>query len=307
MKVMEFHPASGELTLRPAEYPTPRPGAGELLIRVRAAGITPSEKLWYPTSHNKDGTPRTAAVPAHEFSGVIEQAGDGVDAFRPGDEVFGMNDWFASGAIAEYCIAKEAHVALKPHSLSHVEAATVPIAALTSWQGLVERARLLPGEKALIQGGAGAVGLFAVQLAKLQGAYVVATVSAEDIELVLELGADQAIDYRNDRFEESGRMDVIFDAVGGETLRRSWGLLNPGGRLVTIAANSEAATDPSVKDAFFIVEPDGARLAEIAKLIDAGTLKTFVKAEMPMAAANDAFRSWAGPRRVGKLVVRIDA
>ena len=102
-------------------------------------------------------------------------------------------------------------------------------------------------------------------------------------------------------------MDVIFDAVGGETLRRSWGLLNPGGRLVTIAANSEAATDPRVKDAFFIVEPDGARLAEIAKLIDAGTLKTFVKAEMPMAAANDAFRSWAGPKRVGKLVVRIDA
>jgi NADPH:quinone reductase-like Zn-dependent oxidoreductase len=296
------------MVLRRAERPTPQPAAGELLIRVCAAGITPTEKLWYPTTHNADGTPRIAAVPAHEFSGVIEQSGDGAHAFEPGDEVFGMNNWFASGAIAEYCIAEQAHVALKPHFLSHVEAATVPIAALTSWQGLVERAGLRQGEKALIQGGAGAVGMFAVQMAKLHGAFVVATASTEDVGFLMELGADRVIDYRKHQFEEAGSMDVIFDAVGGETLQHSWSLLKPGARLVTIAADSEATADPRVKDAFFIVEPDGARLAQIAKLIDARRLKTFVKAEIPMAAANDVFKSrWTGPRRAGKLVVRIDA
>jgi NADPH:quinone reductase-like Zn-dependent oxidoreductase len=251
MKIMEFHPANEGMVLRPAEHPTPRPAADELLIRVCAAGITPTEKIWYPTTHNTDGAPRTAAVPAHEFSGVVEQAGGGVDPFHPCDEVFGMNDWFASGAIAEYCIAKQAHVARKPRSLSHAEAATVPIAALTSWQGLVNRGRLEKGEKLLVQGGAGAVGLFAVQLAKLQGATVVATASAEDIDFLLELGADRVIDYRRQRFEEAGPLDVIFDTVGGETLRRSWSLLNPGGRLVTIAADSEGTTESRAKEAFY--------------------------------------------------------
>lgn len=306
MKVMEFHPANGEMVLLPAEHPRPQPAAGELLIRVRAAGVIPTEKVWYPTTHNTDGSPRAAAVPAHEFSGVVEQTGDGVDGFQPGDEVFGMNDWFGSGAIAEFCIAKEAHVALKPHSLSHVEAATVPICALTSWQGLVERGRLQKGETLLIHGGAGAVGLFAVQLAKLQGATVVATASAEDVDFLRGLGADRVIDYKKERFEDAGPMDAIFDTVGGETLQRSWSLLRPGGRLVTIAADAEGTDDSRTKEAFFIVEPDGKRLAAIAPLFDSGTLKTFVKAEIPMAAAHDVYiQQPVGPKRIGKIVVLV--
>ena len=306
MKVMEFHPANEAMVLLPAEHERPQPGAGELLIRVRAAGVTPTEKVWYPTTHNTDGSERTGAVPAHEFSGIVELAGDGVDAFRSGDEVFGMNDWFGSGAIAEFCIAKAEHVALKPHSLSHVEAATVPIAALTSWQGIIERGRLQKGETILIQGGAGAVGLFAVQLARLQGATVVTTASAEDVDLLRGLGADRVIDYKRERFEDAGPVDAIFDTVGGETLRRSWSLLRPGGRLVTIAADAEGTQDSRTKEAFFIVEPDGKRLAAIARLFDSETLKTFVKAEIPMAAANDAYIEHpAGPKRVGKIVVRV--
>ena len=134
--------------------------------------------IWYPTSHTKTGEKRTAAVPGHEFSGVIAALGADVEGFEVGREVYGMNDWFADGATAEYCLAQPAAVAPKPPRLTHIEAASVPIAALTAWQGLVERARLQPGESVLIHGGAGAVGLFAVQLARLRGAHVIATASA---------------------------------------------------------------------------------------------------------------------------------
>ena len=143
-----------------------------------------------------------------------------------------------------------------PATLSHEAAASVPIGALTSWQGLIDRAKLEPGERVLVHGGAGAVGLYAVQLAHIHGARIITTVSAQDIDFVKRLGADEVIDYKASRFEKEVRdVDVVFDAVGGDTLERSWGLLRPGGRMITIAADSEGTADQRVKDAFFIVEP----------------------------------------------------
>ena len=174
---------------------------------------------------------------------------------------------------------------------------------LTAWQGLNLQAKLQKSERVLIHGGAGAVGLFAVQFAKLHRADVTATSSRTSIEFVKQLGADEVIDYRESRFEEAGLFDVSFDTVGGETLGRSWDRLKPNGRLVTIAADAEASTDPRVKGAFFIVEQDGEQLASLSKLFDSGKLKAFVKAELPMAEADHAY-SGSISGKPGKLVIR---
>src|SRR5215470_5601859 len=250
MKAMQVNKADQGPVLIPVELQKPEPGSGEILIHVHAAGVTPTELLWYPTTHAKSGTARVRAVPGHEFSGVITAIGKDVQDFEAGDEVYGMNDWFADGATAEYCITLPQNIARKPATLSHEAAASVPIGALSAWQGLIERAKLEAGERVLIHGGAGAVGLYAVQLAHIRGAHVITTVSTQDIDFVKQLGADEAIDYKASRFEREVRdVDVVFDAVGGDTFERSWGVLKPGGRMVTIAANSEGTADQRVKDA----------------------------------------------------------
>ncbi|MEZ0273569.1 MAG: NADP-dependent oxidoreductase, partial [Roseimicrobium sp.] len=235
----------------------PVPGPGQLLINVHAAGVTPTELLWYPTFHQKDGTAREGAVPGHEFSGVVAALGEGVDAFTVGEEIYGMNDWFADGATAESCLTLASFIATKPRRLSHVEAAAVPIGALTAWQGLHERTNLQPGERILIHGGSGAVGVFAIQFARAIGAEVITTASKRNEQFLMELGASQVIDYSEEDFARAidAPVDVIFDGVGGETLTRSWPLLKPDGRLTTIAAVSEETTEQRVKDAFFVVEP----------------------------------------------------
>jgi NADPH:quinone reductase-like Zn-dependent oxidoreductase len=233
--------------------------------------------------------------------------GQNVRDFKVGDEVYGMNDWFAEGATAEFCITLPQNVALKPATLSHEAAASAPIAALTAWQGLIDRAKLEPGERVLIHGGAGAVGLYAVQLAHIFGARVITTVSGRDIDLVKRLGADEAIDYEASRFEiEVKAVDVVFDAVGGETLERSWGVLKPDGRMITIAAGSEGATDQRVKDAFFIVEPNQKQLVEIGKQLDAGRLRAFVKTTVPLNKAPAAYSGRVTHKNgYGKIVIAV--
>lgn len=196
-------------------------------------------------------------------------------------------------------------VAPRPRRLTHVEAASVPIGALTAWQGLFERAGLQAGERVLVHGAAGAVGIFAVQLARYRGAHVIATTSARNIEFVSQLGAEQVIDYRAERFDESVRdMDVVFDTVGGETLQRSWGVPAPRGRMITIAAAEEAATDDRVKQAFFIVEPNREQLARIGNLLDEGRLQPVVDAVLPLSQASTAYTGLVGQRQGrGKMVV----
>ena len=305
MKAMRVNTSAEGPVLTEAELPQPTPGDGELLIRVRAAGVTPPELLWYPTTHTREGAQRLGAVPGHEFSGVIAGRGKGVDGFHTGQEVYGLNDWFADGATAECCLTRPQNVAAKPASLTHEAAASVPIGALTAWQGLFDRARLQPGERVLVHGAAGSVGTFAVQLAHLHGARVLATASSINLKFVKELGADEAFDYRTSRFEhEVEDVDVVFDGVGGETRDRSWGTLNPGGRLVTIASDSADAHDQRAKEAFFIVEPNQKQLIEIARLLDAGKLKTFVSVAVPLTEASDAYtRSLGNKLPYGKVVV----
>jgi NADPH:quinone reductase-like Zn-dependent oxidoreductase len=301
MKAMQVNNSTEGPALIATELPQPRPGEGELLISVCAAGVTPTELRWYPTSHTKDGTPRKGAVPGHEFSGVIAELGKNTNGFEVGQEIYGLNDWFADGATAEFCLTTPQSIASKPATLTHEAAATVPIGALTAWQGLLERAKIQPGERVLIQGAAGAVGIFAVQLAHLHGAHVIGTASSANLELIAKLGADEVIDYRASRFEDRmQKVDVVFDGVGGEALARSWSMLKSGGRMVTIV-------DQASKDAFFIVEPNQGQLREVAKLLDAGELKTYVGAMVPLAEASSTY-SGAIPkkRENGKVVIVIN-
>jgi NADPH:quinone reductase-like Zn-dependent oxidoreductase len=307
MKVMRFNDSSETPALLPANAPVDLPASRQVQIRLFAAGVTPTELGWYTTVHSRDGGQRAGAIPGHEFSGVIEAVGEGVDAHLVGQEVYGMNDWFADGATAEYCLTTPNAIAAKPARLSHAEAATVPIGALTAWQGLFDRLKLQAGERVLIHGGAGAVGSFAVQLARRCGAEVIATASAGSCAFLTQLGVSEMIDYRASRFEQRvGQVDAVFDAVGGETLRRSWEVLAPKGRLVTIAAESEGAQDERTKQAFFIVEPNGEQLTEISRLIEAGELHSFVAAEVPLASASAAYLGTVPGRRAhGKVVVNI--
>ena len=217
------------------------------------------------------------------FREWLRRLGEGVTGFTVGQEIYGFNDWFEEGAIAEFCVTVPASIAAKPKSLTHVEAASVPIGALTAWQGFFEQAKLKEGDRVLVHGGAGAVGIFAVQIAKLNGAHVIATASGNTLSLVKELGADEVIDYRGARFEDSVRdIDIVFDTVGGETRERSWKVLKASGKMISIAADGEVTTNPKVRDAYFIVRPDQGQLIEIAKLLDAGKLKTLVKAVVPL-------------------------
>src|SRR5262249_55117666 len=216
MKAIQVNETGQRPALSLVELQKPEAGLGEILVHVHAAGVTPTELIWYPTTHTKSGTARMRTVPGHEFSGVITALGKDVQGFEVGDEVYGMNDWFADGATAEFCITLPQNIARKPATLSHEAAASVPIGALTSWQGLIDRAKLEPGERILIHGGAGAVGLYAVQLAHNRGARVITTVSGQDIDFVRRLGADEAIDYKASWFEKEVRdVDVVFDAISG--------------------------------------------------------------------------------------------
>ncbi len=284
----------------------PQPGPGELLIEVHAAGVTSSELMWYPTTHQKSGAPRFQAIPGHEFSGVVAAAGAGAD-FAIGQAVFGMNDWFADGATAEYCCTASSAVAAKPERLTRVEAASVPISALTAWQGLFDRAELRPGERVLIHGGSGGVGVFAIQLAKQHGAEVLATASSRHHERLKQLGADQVIDYHNERFEDAaGKVDVVFDAVGGATLQRSWDVLSPDGRLVTIATVSETDDDSRTKNAFFIVEPRQQQLVEIAGRLARGQLQPVVGRVVSFDKVAEAYARPSKSRsELGKTVLDV--
>jgi len=306
MKVVRIAHSGGVPVLVAGEAPKPRPGPGEVLIEVVAAGVMLTELSWYPSTHTKTGEPRVGAVPGHDFSGIVAGVGEDVGHLEVGHAVLGMNDWYSDGAMAEYCVAPFFSVLPKPGNLTFVEAASVPISALTAWQALLDRAKLRRGEHILIHGGAGAVGAFAIQIARLYGAHITATAAARNRDFVARLGAERVIDYQASRFEDQAKdMDVVFDTVGGETLARSWSALKPGGRLVTVVSTEANSTDPRVRDAFFIVEPNQKELVEIARLLSGGQLRPVVDSVVPFSQVPDLYAGTAQRRGRGKLVASI--
>lgn len=299
---------AGPEALMLGEIPRPKPNAGEVLIKVAATAVTPTELNWSPTFNQLSGEPRPfPIVLSHEFSGVVESVGPNVRDFKPGDEVFGLNDWYSNGAQAEYCVSATASLALKPKSIDHAEAAVVPISALTAWQALIEKGQLERNQRVLIHGAAGGVGTFAVQLARWRGAHVTVTASATNFEFVRALGADVVIDYHTTPFEKvMCDVDVILDSVGGDTLQRSWSVLKPDGKLVTIVG-TKSFVDQRSQDAFMLVRADGKQLAQLGRMIDAGELRVFVETVLPLTDASEAYaRAREGGMR-GKIALDVAA
>ena len=303
MKAIRLDQVGGPESLLYEEAPKPIPKDNQVLVRVHATAITPTEFDWYPTFHTPEGGMRPfPIILGHEFSGVVEAVGSDCTDVQVGHPIYGLSDWFIDGAQAEYCLTVPADIAPKPVTLEHFQAASVPISGLTAWQALIDRAHLSAGQRVLIHGAAGGVGSFAVQLARHQQAHVIATTSAANIDFVKTLGADDVIDYRITSFETVvGEVDVVLDTVGGNTRDRSWGILRKGGRLVTIAADAEGVKEQRVHDAFFIVEPNRNQLTDISRLIDVGVLR-------PVGAVFSMknFRQAYGQKPVrGKNVLRI--
>jgi NADPH:quinone reductase-like Zn-dependent oxidoreductase len=308
MKAIRLHARGGPEQLVYGDAPRPVPGPGDALVRVYATGITRTELTWDQTYQNADGSPRIPSIPGHEMSGVIETVPPGIRDLGPGDAVYALTDFPRDGAAAEYIAVRARDLALKPRSIDHVHSAAVTLSGLTAWQALFTHGGLQPGQKVLIHGGAGGVGVFAVQLAHWKGAHVITTSSAANLDFLRGLGADETIDYTTTRFEDVlGDIDVVLDAVGGDTVARSWPVLRPGGAMISVAEliPENELRQHHARGLFFIVKPDRDQLEEMAKLIDTGLLQVIVANIFPLAQARDAFELAAQGHTRGKIVLQV--
>ncbi|MFB6978585.1 NADP-dependent oxidoreductase [Streptomyces scopuliridis] len=290
----------GGLTL--TDLPHPHAAENDVIVRVHAAGFTPGELAWPGTWTDRAGRDRTPSVPGHELSGVIAELGYGTIGLTVGQRVFGLTDWTRDGSLAEYTAVEARNLAPLPADVDHTTAAALPISGLTAWQGLFDHGRLTIGQTVLIHGAAGGVGSIAVQLAREAGARVIGTGRAGDRDTALGLGVDTFVDLQAERLEDIGHVDVVFDVIGGEILDRSTALVRPGGTLVTIA-QPVTIQPANARAVFFVVEPDRARLADLARRLRDGRLVPIVGSVRPLAEAAAAFAP--ATRTPGKTIIRV--
>ncbi|AHH95025.1 dehydrogenase [Kutzneria albida DSM 43870] len=310
MRAISQDVLGGPEVLTEVELPRPEPGPSQVLVRVHAAGLNPTDWLHRSTPGMFLGEP--PFVLGWDVSGVVERVGIGVTLFKPGDEVFGMLPYpYGAGSFAEYVTGPARAFAPKPAALDHVGAAAVPLAALTAWQALVDTAQLKAGQRVLVHAAAGGVGHFAVQIAKALGAHVIGTASAGNHAFLRGLGADELVDYREVDFAEVVReVDVVLDAIGGEYSTRSLRTLRPGGVLVTIKARGQQAFAAEadrlgVRAETLLVEADHAGMTALADLIAKGQLRPTIAGTFPLAEAAKAHALGETGRTVGKLVLTV--
>lgn len=309
MKAVRIHAFGGPETMIYADAPLPEPAAGEVRIRVRAAGLNPVD--WkIREGYLRQRLPhQMPLVLGWDVAGDIDALGPGVAQFAVGDAVYAMTDIGRDGAYAEYVVVAVALVAPMPASLPYEAAASVPLVAQTAWQALYETAPVQPGQQVLVHGAAGGVGTFAVQLAQLRGAVVLATASGKDAEYVRQLGASQVIDYRTQAFEEVlSDVDLVLDTVGGAVQERSWRVLRPGGTLLSAVQppSPEAAAQAHATGLMIHVQPTAGRLRQLNSLFDGGQLTTHVGQVYPLDAAKHALELLQdGQAGRGKLVLHV--
>jgi NADPH:quinone reductase-like Zn-dependent oxidoreductase len=306
MKAIRIHEPVGLEGIEGLLYedaPDPVPAIGDALVEVLAAGFTPTELLW-PLWTDRAGHDRAPLIPAHEFSGVVVGLGYGTTGVAVGDEVYGLIDGYRDGAAAEYIAIEARDIAPKPTTIDHVQAAAIPQAGLTSWQGLFVHGHLGAGQTVVIHGAGGAVGSMAVQLARRAGAHVIGTGRNNARSLALDAGAATFVDLEEVQFEEVvGEVDVVFDTVGGDVLERSAAVIKPGGSLVSIVA--PPSTDrQDIRSVQFIREPNRAQLVELARLVDAGEVQPHIGAVYALADARDAFMAKSTQGIPGKVVLK---
>jgi NADPH:quinone reductase-like Zn-dependent oxidoreductase len=294
--------AAGLAGLALTDLPYPSAAENDVIVRVHAAGFTAGELDWPRTWTDRAGRDRTPSVPGHELSGVVAALGYGTTGLTIGQRVFGLTDWARNGSLAEYAAVEARNLAPLPADVDFIVAAALPISGLTAWQGLFDHGRLAAGQTVLIHGAAGAVGSIAVQLAREAGARVIGTGRAAGRDTALGLGADAYLDVQSDQLDDAGEVDVVLDVIGGEILDRSAALVRAGGTLVTIAMPPRVQPGDG-RAVFFVVEPDRARLADLAERLRDGRLKPIVGAVRTLAEAPAAFAP--GQRTAGKTIIRV--
>ncbi len=305
MKAIVIHSFGGPEMLKYEETPKPAPATDQVLIRVIAASVNPVDVA---IREGRFGGGSSPLIPGMDVAGVVEKAGVKTSKFKKGDAVYAYLSFQEQGGYAQFAVAKEDEVALKPKGIDFVGAAAVPLAATTAWQALVEKAQLGAGQTVLIHGGTGGVGSFAVQIAKARGAKVIATASTANQDLLKQLGVDQPIDYETTNFQEVVKdVDVVLNAVRGDTLARSYDVVKPGGFLVSItgAPDARELEKHAIRGTGMTAHPDREVLEELSKLIEAGKIKPIVSTILPLSEAASAQEQVSTAHTRGKIVLKV--
>lgn len=294
--------AAGTAGMKLAERTEPQAAINDVIVRIHASGFVPTELTWPSTWSDRLNRGRTPTIPGHELAGVVTALGYGTTGLSVGQRVFGLADWYRDGTLAEYIAIEARNLAPLPGDVDFTVGASLPISGLTAWQGLFEHGRLRAGQSVIAHGAAGAVGSMVTQLAHEFGAYVIGTGRAADRQKALDFGANEFVDLGNDSFEDVGKVDLVFDLIGGDIGKRSARLVRAGGTLVSIVGPSEAKpADGLAID--FVVESDRAQLSEIVQRVRDGRLRTNIGTVSSLDDAVAAFNPTE--RRSGKTVIRV--
>jgi len=296
MRALRLHERGGADRIVFEDAPVPAPAIGDVLVQVDAASITPTELGWPSTWVDRTGADRTPVIPSHELCGTVVGLGYGTSGFAPGDEVFGLTDWYRDGAAAELVAVEARNLARKPARCTSIEAASLPLAALTAWQALFDHGGLTRDDTVVVTGATGGVGVFALQLAAAAGARVVAIARADRADAARELGATEVVTADDEGWVRAlGAVDLVADFVGGsllDTLVKGAGVK----RAVSVVAPGDGVD-------FFVVEADRPALTELARRVDAGVLRPVVGEVVPLADGARAFGT--GLRPIGKRIIAV--
>ncbi len=315
MKAIAIREFGGRDKLEPMDLPVPEVGKGEILVRVKGAGVNPVDwkirEGWL-----KDLFPhRFPLIPGWDAAGIVERIGPGVTRFRVGDEVFAYcrKPVVQGGAYAEYIALTEEHLAFKPRNTTFTEAAGIPLTALTAYQALVDAAGIKSGERVLIHAAAGGVGGFGVQIAKDRGALVWGTAGSRNGDYVRSLGAERVIDYRREDFRNAVRsaypdgVDVVFDCVGGDVLKKSVEIVRKGGRLISIVDSLDEGSlgRADIRFEFVFVAPNSMELSELGQMVEEVRLRVHLEEVLPLEAAGKAHELSESRHTRGKIVLTV--
>jgi NADPH:quinone reductase-like Zn-dependent oxidoreductase len=295
--------AAGMAGMKLAERPEPQAAINDVIVQIHASGFVPTELMWPSTWSDRLSRDRKPIIPGHELAGVVTALGYGTTGLSVGQRVFGLADWYRDGTLAEYIAIEARNLAPLPGDVDFTVGASLPISGLTAWQGLFEHGRLRAGQSVIAHGAAGAVGSMVTQLAREVGAYVIGTGRTADRQKALDFGANEFVDLGNDSLEDVGKVDLVFDLIGGDIGKRSARLVRAGGTLVSIVGPSERAQPTEGLAIDFVVEADRAQLGEIVQRIRDERLRTNIGAVSSLDDAIAAFNPTE--RRTGKTVIRV--
>jgi NADPH:quinone reductase-like Zn-dependent oxidoreductase len=294
--------AAGTAGVKLVERPEPHAEINDVVVQIHAGGFTGDELTWPSTWTDRAGRDRTPSIPGHELAGVVTALGYGTTGLSIGQRVFGLTDWYRDGTLAEYVAVEARNLAPLPGDVDFAEGAALVMPGLTAWQGLFDHGRLQAGQRVLVHGAAGVVGSMATQLAREAGAYVIGTGRAGARQTALDFGAQEFVDLENDALEDVGKVDLVFDVLGGDIAKRSAGVIRAGGTLVTITGPTEARPSGG-RTIDFVVEPDRAQLSEIVKRLRHGGLRTNIG---NVAALDDGVTAFNRTERIkGKTIIRV--